>query len=874
MGITFKYLFYIMYLMFYDKEVNDVVEEVKSALKGLRSEEAKKRLLQGKNTIIHARKISKLKILFSQFSSPLVWILLTAMIVSFVFKELVDFYVILGIVIVNALLGFFQEYKAEKAIDHLKKLLSLHATVIRDGHEQKINAEDLVVGDIILIETGDKVPADCRIIENIHLQTQEASLTGESQPISKQVKKIIGKKTIGDRTNMLFASTIVTNGRGKAVVVRTGMQTEIGKVAHLLQETKTVLTPLQKKLGKLGKILAVLVVIVAVVVFGVGVFTGKPRFEMFLAAIALAVAAIPEGLPAVVTVSLALGVQRMAKKHALVRKLPSVETLGACTVICADKTGTLTHNQMTVKKLYVNHKVISVPGSGYDASHGFGQDTRSFNLLLEIGALNNNAKLSKDLNVIGDPTEAALLVSAKKAGLDINTLSTQKKRIDELLFTSERKRMTTLHKIANKKVAYMKGAPDVVLKYCDKININGNIRKLTEKEKKKVLGMNKKFADDALRVLGFAYKEVTGKSVESNMVFVGLQAMIDPPRKEVKTAIATCKKAHIKVIMITGDHLATAQAIAKELGITGKAITGEELEHLKKFNVEDYAIYARVNPEHKLKIVRALQEKKHVVAMTGDGVNDAPALKKADLGVAMGITGTDVAKEASDMVLTDDNFTSIVNAVGEGRRIYANITKFVEYLLSSNLGEVLTVFIALLLGWPLPILAIHILWINLVTDGTPALALSVEPAEQGVMQKDPSMFEQGIVTRSRGIMMLVIGLLMTIGTLGLFYAYKSDVVHAQTIAFTTLVLFQMFNVINMRSEDTSIFRLKTNWWLLGAVLLSVSLQVMVVYMPFFNNIFSTVPLSLIDWGYALAASSSVLVFGEIVKLVKLAKIQK
>jgi Ca2+-transporting ATPase len=808
-----------------------------------------------------------------------VWILIAAMIISFFVKEYTDFYVILAIVILNAILGFVQEYRAETAIAALKKMISHKAIVIRSGVQKEIDAAEIVPGDILILETGEKVPADARLIDTTNLETQEAALTGESVPVKKGAIALRSTTPVADRKNMVFNGTVITKGRGKAVVVATGMSTEIGKIAKMIKEAQPEPTPLQKKLKHLSQFLGIAVIAIALIVFGAGMLYGNEMFAMFLAAVALAVAAIPEGLPAVVTVSLAMGVKKMARRNALVRKLPSVETLGACTVICSDKTGTLTHNEMTVKKIYANDEIVDVSGSGYNPEGRFTKNPDRFKQLLLAGVLNNNSSLNKEndsWHVVGDPTEAALIVSAKKAGLDASSLTDKCKRIEELEFTSERKRMTTVNKVGQKHYAFTKGAPEVVLKLCNRAQINGKTIRLSKKDKDKILEVNEQFAGNALRVLGFAYKEVSGKvsrkEIEENMVFLGLQGMIDPPRPEVKDAITKCRTAGIKVIMVTGDHKATATAIAKQIGLTGKAMTGEELDHIQDLedHVEDIAVFARVNPSHKIKIIEALKKKEHIVAMTGDGVNDAPALKKADLGIAMGITGTDVSKEASDMILADDNFASIVNAVEEGRNIFDNIKKFVEYLLSSNMGEVLTIFIGILLKMPLPLMAIQILWINLVTDGAPALALSAEPPEPGLMKRKPRKVEEKIVNKKRGIMIFLIGIIMMLGTLDIFQWYNTEVnlAYAQTIAFTTLMMYQMFNVINMRAEDYSIFSLGlfSNKWLLGAIALSVLLQIGVVHLPFMNPIFGTTALTLFDWALAAAIGASVLVFGEIVKL--------
>ncbi|MBT5022075.1 HAD-IC family P-type ATPase, partial [Candidatus Woesearchaeota archaeon] len=635
----------------------------------------------------------------------------------------------------------------------------------------------------------------------------------------------------------------------------------------------------QKKLEKLGRFLGILVVIIAIITFIAGMMKGGSTIEMLLAAISLAVAAIPEGLPAVVTISLALGVQRMIKRNALMRHLPSVETLGATTVICSDKTGTLTHNQMTVKRIFYENKDISVSGEGYKSDGEFSVKKENLKLILTIGALTNDAKLDRQKwEVMGDPTEGCLLTSALKGNLDYEELNKKYPRVDEIQFTSERKCMTTVHKTdkANKRVVYTKGAVDVILNKCEFVWLNGQRQRMNRDMKKMLLEKNDEYSSQALRVLGFAFKEISNKTkkedYEKQLIFVGMQCMIDPPRREVKDAIVKCKTAGIKVVMITGDYLKTAVAIGRDLGIEGRAMMGSELDDMSDKEIEaivrDIGIYARVNPEHKLKIVTALKNNGHVVAMTGDGVNDAPALKKADIGIAMGIAGTDVAKEASEMILTDDNFASIVSAIEEGRNIFDNIRKFVEYLLSCNLGEVLTIFVAIILGFPLPLIALQILWVNLTTDGLPALALGVDPPSPNIMKRKPKKVESGILDRHRIVFMFFVGIIMMLGTLALFYKYDpiNNLMYAQTVAFCTLMMFQMFNVFNAKAESNSLFKegIFSNpklWYAVGS---SIIFQLIVIYTPL-SVFFKTVPLTLIDWGWIIAVSSSVLILGELVK---------
>jgi len=866
--------------MYHSKKIEDVFKELKTSKKGLTEDEAKRRLfIEGLNEIKEKKKINPVKIFLSQFNNFIVYILIAALIISVFLGESIDALVIAIILVLMAISGFVMEFRAEKAIEALRKMASLKARVIRDGKDQVIDALNLVPGDIIIIETGEKIPADARLIQSFTLKTQEAALTGESLPVTKNHLVLSEKTAMPDQKNMIFSGTIVAAGRGEAVVTKTGMNTEIGKIAGMIAEAKREPTNLQKKLDSLGKWIGWAVIIIAVIVFIAGFFKGELELiEMFIFAVALAVAAIPEGLPAIVTVCLALGVQRMLKRHALIRKLPSVETLGSTSVICTDKTGTLTCNQMTVRKIYVDHLTIELTGSGYSTEGIFKinkkvVNPKSFSRLFEISALCNDASFSGD-ELIGDPTEGALIVSAAKAGIKKEDLEKSHPRLGELGFSSERKRMSTYHNFDGKKTVLCKGAPDVILELCDRILINGDLHRLTRDDKRNILKVNEVFSSEALRVLGFAFKE-SSYLEENNMVFVGLQGMIDPPRPDVAEAIAKCKKAGIKIVMITGDHIGTARAIAKEINIEGRAITGQELDEIEDLSeeVEDIGIYARVNPSHKVKILEAFRKKGHVVAMTGDGVNDAPALKKADIGISMGITGNDVAKEASDMILTDDDFASIVNAVEEGRGIFDNIMKFVQYLLSSNLGEILTIFIAILFsdffGNALPVIAIQILWINLATDGLPALALGVDPIEKDIMERKPRNAKENIITYKSTIKMVLYGLIIAVGTLAIFKIHNTpgNLAHAQTIAFSTLVIFQMFNVLNCRSEEKSIFELGffSNLKLIAAIILSLLLQIIVIYTPI-RVYFQTVSLSAMDWVYVVLMSSLVLIFGEILKL--------
>lgn len=848
------------------------LRQLHATSEGLTGEDAAKRLqVYGANELKDAKGISALAIFLRQFKSFLVWILLIATAMSAFIGDIAESIVIVSILVINAVIGFAQEYRAEKAIEALKKLAGAKADVLRDGQRIQIDAKQLVPGDVVFIETGDKIAADYRLLEASNLEVQESSLTGESTPVKKSIEPVKKDAAIADRSCMAFSGTTITRGRAKALVTATGMQTEIGRIARLIEETVQELTPLQKRLDKFGKQIGIVTIAIASVIFAITVFKGGNVLEMLETAVSLAVAAVPEGLPAVVALSLAIGVQRMIKRNALIRKLPSVETLGSTTVIATDKTGTLTLDKMTVRRIYVSGKTTEIGGESAEEKLLAGDDEK---LLLRIGALCNDSALTKGSSV-GDPTETALLVSAAKAGLRKEELDARFRRIDEIPFDSERKRMATIHQVGDKKIMYVKGAVDVMLKLCDRVQKNGKAVKLSADECRRIEQVNESFASEALRVLGFAYKVVSGKDKsEKNLIFVGLQAMIDPPRPEAKLAIEKCRQAGIRVIMITGDHKSTASAIAKYLGIEGRAVTGEELDRIKNLEecVGDIGVYARVNPEHKIRIISALKKLKHIAAMTGDGVNDAPALKKADIGIAMGITGTDVAKEASNMILTDDNFASIVNAVEEGRGVYENIKKFIYSLISTNMAEVLIVFVAILLGLKLPLLAIQLLWINLLTDGLPAIALGLEPISKSVMAKKPRKPGEGILTKAMVIRLLVNGAFVTAGTLGFYIwaLYKAGwawgmelsndspiYIYALTVTFTALVFFEMFTAITAKSSDKNIFQipLLNNKFLLFSIGLSLFLILAVVYTPL-NAYFKTTPLELKDLAIILAVTSS------------------
>ncbi len=824
------------------------VESVEATLKteksGIKTEEAKRRLEEiGPNILQEKKGPSALRIFAEQFKNYLIIILIAATIIALFLEDFTDALVIAVVVILNTILGFYQEYRAEKSIEALKKLTAPKAIVIRGGHETEIPASELVPGDLVLIETGDRVPADVRLSESTSLEIDESILTGESIPVKKRIERLEAKTLpVADRNNMAYMSTIVTRGRGNGYVVSTGMKTEIGRIAELLQTVEKEETPLQIKLKDLAKKLTYAVILICIIVFATGILREGKIFDMFLAAVGLAVAAIPESLPAVVTITLALGVQRMAKRNAVIRKLPAVETLGSATIICSDKTGTFTKNEMTVRKLYTNNTTYDITNVGYQPKGEFYHDnskvnpkeTPSLNLLLTIGALCNNAKLEKNENwhIIGDPTEGALIVAAEKAGIKQKEISEQYPRIGEIPFESERKIMSTIHKTPKgKKIAYIKGAAEIILNHSNTTYNDGQIKKLTNKDKEELLKSNQKMASDALRVLAMAYKEIpdqyqeyTPQNVENDLTFVGFEGMLDPPREEAIIAVQTSKKAGIKVVMITGDNEHTAKSIARKLGLleaNSKLITGEQLEKMTDTQldktVQEIAVYARVSPEHKLRIVNSLKKQNHIVAMTGDGINDAPALRQADIGVAMGITGTDVAKEASEMILVDDNFASSVAAVEEGRTIYNNIKKTIYYLLSTNVGEILTIFIGLMIGLPIPVIAVQILWINLVTDSFPALALAVDPAEAGIMLRHPRDPREPVITRRMFYNMAAVGTVMCVSTLllyafalGVFSPFGVDYANlelARTIAFTNLVFLQLFNAFNTRSRRESIFKI-------------------------------------------------------------------
>jgi Ca2+-transporting ATPase len=871
------------------------VEETLSTLdvsseQGLPQNEAQMRLEEyGPNELVEKGAKSPWKILLDQFKETMVVVLIIAALISALISDWKDAIAILIIVILNAILGFVQEYRAEQAMQALKKMAVPLVRVRRDGHVVEIESHQLVPGDIILLETGNAVPADARLIEAASLRVTEASLTGESQAIDKTTDPLAGEDLpLGDRQNLVYMGTAVNYGRGLAVVVETGMRTQLGRIAELIQSVEGEQTPLQKRMAQLGRILAFAALGIVAVVFVLGLLRGENISDMFITSIALAVAAIPEGLPAVVTISLALGAQRMLRRQALIRKLPAVETLGSVTTICSDKTGTLTENRMTVTVLDVlghSQQVDALLDHGIpvmDAEHRPQEQppVRSLGLLVKAAALVNDAILEEEPDIndccrtIGDPTEGALLVAAAKLGLWKPELDQRWPRETELPFTSERKRMTTVHRVNiplddpsqapwrdSPYVAFCKGAVDEMLSITENVWSGDQAVPLDSELRERILEANNELAQDGQRVLGVAFRPLgeipdspDEESLEDQMTFIGLVGMIDPPRPEVKAAVETSRTAGIRPVMITGDHPLTALRIAKDLGISsedGKILTGQQLSQMSAEEleavVENVAVYARVSPEHKLQIVEALQQRGHIVAMTGDGVNDAPALRRSDIGVAMGITGTDVSKEAADMVLLDDNFATIVRAVAEGRTIYDNIRKFVKYTMTSNAGEIIVMLLAPFFGLPLPLTALQILWINLVTDGLPGLALGVEPPEHNTMKRPPYAPGESIFARGMGAHILWVGPLMGLVSLGIgLWGYRTGNPYWQTMVFTTLTLSQMGHALSIRSSRDSLFRigLLSNKPMLGAVLLTFMLQLLITYLPFGQELFGIQALPL------------------------------
>ncbi len=863
----------------HQKTVEQACQDLGTSLQGITSEEAAKRLLEyGPNELTEKAKKTALMMFLDQFRDFMIIILIAAAVISGIVGDPEDTIAIIVIVLLNAVIGFVQEYRAEKALAALKKMAAHAALVVRSGEHANIPASELVPGDIVLLEAGRVVPADMRLAEAVQLKAEEAALTGESVPVEKNTRALHDEHlSMGDRKNMVYKGTAVSYGRGTGIVVATGMHTELGKIATMLQDEEEVKTPLQKRLLSFGKNLAFAVLAICAVVFGIGVFRGEPPLLMLLTAISLAVAAIPEALPAVITISLALGAKKLIKQNALIRKLPAVETLGSVTYICSDKTGTLTLNKMTVEELYVDGKIVR--SEAFNAEHR----TPSSELLTAL-ALSNDAEMDVSGNAIGDPTEIALYVMAKSMGFDKKPLEQALPRVAEIPFDSDRKCMTTFHKERDGKiVSFTKGAIDVLLDKAVGILTTEGLKTFDASD---IQRASERMSADGLRVLGIAMRtwetlpnDMSPEHVEAGLSILGLVGMMDPPRDEAKEAVRLCKSAGIKPVMITGDHPLTATTIARRLGILEQdsraVITGRELDQLSmedfEERVEHIRVYARVAPEQKLKIVKALQDRGQFVAMTGDGVNDAPALKRADIGVAMGITGTDVSKEASHMILLDDNFATIVKAVKEGRRIFDNVRKFIKYTMTSNSGEIWTIFLAPFFGLPIPLLPIHILWINLVTDGLPGLALAAEPAEKGTMERPPRHPKESIFAKGLGIHIIWVGLLMG-GTSLVTQAWsiKTGHAHWQTMVFTVLCLSQMGHVLAIRSDAESLFKqgLFSNIPLLGAFALTFALQMATIYIPSLNSIFKTEPLTLPELLLVLALSSIVFIAVEVEKLLR------
>ncbi len=892
--------------------VDEALNELKVGEQGLSSEEAQRRLVQyGSNELKKEKGRSPIKLFLSQFTDVLMIILLIATGLSLVVGETIDALIIIAIVIASAVLGFTQEHRSEKAVEALKRMAAPTATVIRNGKEEKIPASQLVPGDIILLYTGDKVPADARLVEAFNLKVEEAALTGESAPVEKTPLVLQEATPLNDRCNMVYAGTIIAYGRAKAVVTATGMQTEFGKIAQIVQATTHEQTPLEKRMASVGKLIGVLAVTICIGVATIGIVVEqRPVLDMILWAVSLAVAAVPEALPAIVTGALAIGMYRMAKVNTIVKRLPAVETLGSTSVICSDKTGTMTKGEMTVQRIYTNDTLFKVTGVGYDPKGEFHFEDKTvtpdehLKTLLKIAVLCNDSNIEKDQKtekwaVKGDPTEGSLVVVAAKANLWKADLDKQEPRIGEIPFSSERKRMTTIHAVGTKKIAYMKGAPEIVLQKCTCILMNGKVQKLTNENRAKILKVTEELALQALRNLGFAYKELPAdvnnfsEQLEEGFVFVGVMGMIDPPRSEVKDAIALCKEAGIRVVMITGDHKLTATAVAKDLNLLdgnddGKVLTGAELESMsdEQFEavIENVVVYARVAPEHKTRIVKAWKAKDQVVAMTGDGVNDAPALKMADIGIAMGITGTEVTKEASDMVLTDDNFASIVKAVKEGREIYDNIKKYLTYLLRCNIMEILVMFVAVvsvptlanmfspgsdaasISNAAIALTAVQLLWINLVTDGLPAIALGVDLGDPDLMQRQPRKPKESIFTRDVKIYLIATPILTSALLLTAFFSHQPwlgelQLLEARTQLFTAMVVIELAIALSSRSLKYPVFKVGVfkNKYLWYAILSSFALQLVILYVPGIQSVFDVHTPEPVDWVVAVVFAA--IIFG-------------
>jgi len=885
-------------------EVEEAMRVLETGPGGLSEEEAKRRLSEyGPNELRKEKRKSPLILFFEQFKSYIIIILLVATVLSLILGEVLDAITILAIVMACAVLGFVEEYRSERALELLKKLAAPTALVIREGKEQTMPARELVPGDVVILHTGDKVPADIRLIEAVNLKVDEAPLTGESVPVEKNVRVLPGETPVPDRVNMAFSGTTVTYGRGRGAVTATGMMSEFGKIAAMVQVAEEEETPLEKRMAHVGKWLGTLCLVVCGVVALLGFIRGHSILEMLIWGVSLAIAAIPEALPAVVTGALAIGMLEMARRNAIVRRLPAVETLGCASIICADKTGTMTKGEMTVRKIYVNEEMINVTGVGYEPKGDFQlrkdqinpEDDAVLMLLLRAAALCNDAKLGVEGDrwvIRGDATEGALIVAAAKAGMREDELG-KYPRVGEVPFTSERKRMTTIHTaLDDKTLAFMKGAPEVVLERCGWIYRNGCVDELTDEDRKEILKINEAMAGEALRNLAMAYKQVDemptylDEEIEKDLIFLGIAGMIDPPREEAKEAIKLCKRSGIKTVMITGDHKLTAMMVAKELGMMGsekgRVLTGAELDTMsdEEFEgvVEGVVVYARVSPAHKVRIVDALKRKGYVVAMTGDGVNDAPALKRSDIGVSMGITGTDVTKESSDMVLADDNFATLVAAVREGRRIFDNIKKYLTYLLELNLGEIGVALVTSILGLPLPFTATQLLWINLTTDGPPALALGVDPPDPDIMQKPPRNPKESVFTKDVKVYLLICSTIYTLKiTLIFIYGLSTGgLTKAQTLVFTTIILSELLVALSCRSLEYPVFKvgLLANKFLLLAIALSATLAFIALLIPQLHRAFNVTFLEPADWAIAMGAASILFIILEIRKYLTSRRLHK
>lgn len=865
--------------MWFSKTSETVLKELNSNIStGLSDEEAKKRLSEyGPNRLSTKKKKTLLQLFISQLADVMIYILFGAAIISAMVGEISDSIIILIVIFINAIIGVVQESKAEKALEALKELSTPKAIVKRGGELKEVPSEEVVLGDIVVIDAGRFIPADLRLIESANLKIDEAAFTGESVPADKDAMITIEKDnvTIGDQHNMAFMSTLATYGRGIGVVVGTSMDTQIGKIAKMIDEAEEDTTPLQKRLANLGKTLGFAAIFICGLIFVIALFQGRDMLEMFLTAISLAVAAIPEGLPAIVAIVLAMGVQRMIKENAIIRKLPAVETLGSVNIICSDKTGTLTQNKMTVTKFYADNSLLNIDNIELE---------KPSNKLLIHGMVLCNDATYTEKSKTGDPTEIALLEAGVKYNLFKEGLNEQFQRIDEIPFDSDRKLMTTVNKHEGGLKVFTKGAIDSILKISNKALLGEEIVALNDEVRKSILMAADEMSDEALRVLACAYKEIDSSNVsidslETNLIYVGMMGMIDPPRLEVRDSIKLCKSAGITPIMITGDYRNTAFAIAKELGIAeniDETISGDEIDKFTEEtfneNIKDYKVFARVSPEHKVKIVKAFKSHGNIVSMTGDGVNDAPSLKTADIGVAMGITGTDVAKGAADMILTDDNFTTIVSAVEEGRNIYNNIRKSIIFLLSCNFGEIVTLFVAILLNWDTPLLPIHILWVNLITDSFPALSLGVDPGDKGVMNDPPRNPKESLFSGRFGVLLAINGAIMGALTLVAFrvgeYLYPDSLMHAQTMAFVVLAVSQLFYSLSVRNPKKTLFEIGplTNKYLLGAICLGILLQLAIISIPPIAEIFKVFTLTSRDWGFVILLSLIPFILNELIKI--------